>query len=63
MKKLYDEIMALDNPCDDGVYGSGFEDAKEKSAKLAKKYDDEIADLKKRLATANEYLESFYGDD
>ena len=46
MKKLYDEIMALDaNDPSNKDYEYGFYCAKYKSAELAKKYDDEIERL------------------
>ena len=49
MKKLYDEIMALEAQKQNGYYDAGFEDGIEAAAELAKKYDDEIERLNKEL--------------
>lgn len=53
MKKLYDEIMALDsNDPPSRDYENGFCCARTQAAALAKKYDDEI----KKLKFENKYL-------
>jgi hypothetical protein len=52
---LYNEIMALDQVeyrhCSD--YGRGFMDAIEKSAELAKKYDEEVKKLMHEIIKLN----------
>lgn len=49
MKKLYDEIMAEKSEFYNEQYGRGFNDGINKSAELAKKYDDEIERLNKLI--------------
>jgi hypothetical protein len=52
MKKLYDEIIALEITKGSDGYIQGFNNALEETAELAKKYDDEI----ERLRVENKYL-------
>jgi len=49
MKKLYDEIMAIETPGFGDEYDNGFADGLDECAELAKKYDEEIEILKNKI--------------
>lgn len=60
MKKLYDEIMALESPDHECTeYFTGFYDGIGAAAELALKYDKRIAELENLLASARDHASSF----